>query len=421
VNIGFDFRRGPAFLPDALEYFAARVNTIWGKEHDPATGVHTNITADTIMASSIRATDIQVTGSLTAPKATFGDLVIAGTTPTLVFNDTDASPNSRAWVVEVYNGPFVVSTATDTQVSQQAAIWIDRTELTPSRIVLNADTVVVGFTPNQIFYPAGNAYFKPGTTGRAAIGIWAGVEGIGELLYYNNQGAWNGVILQNPAYGRFSVQVASSVFTLETGYVYPAGHLTEQLGRSGNQWQYIWAGWHTAPINYGFIFDNNTSVGYSYDGSYLRLMMGGGAFVLDWYGDVYATGSMLPWTDNYTRSGNSTHRWVDVWAVNGTIQTSDLRLKMVEGETPLGLGFIKALRPVVYRWKDRPEQIRHGLVAQDLASVLDRLNVAFSGLHVPETEEEYYALNYSEFIAPLVKAIQELDSKLEQLQARVAA
>ena len=59
---------------------------------------------------------------------------------------------------------------------------------------------------------------------------------------------------------------------------------------------------------------------------------------------------VIPTTDNAVDLGNSGGRWTAIYAVNGTIQTSDSRLKHEVETSVLGIDFVKALRPVSYKW-----------------------------------------------------------------------
>ena len=52
--------------------------------------------------------------------------------------------------------------------------------------------------------------------------------------------------------------------------------------------------------------------------------------------------------DNSIDLGSGSYRYDDVYATNGTIQTSDSRLKQEVVTSVLGIDFIKALRPVSY-------------------------------------------------------------------------
>ena len=55
---------------------------------------------------------------------------------------------------------------------------------------------------------------------------------------------------------------------------------------------------------------------------------------------------LIPGQDNAYSLGNSTNRWTAAWAVNGTIQTSDARLKKNIRPLRYGLNEIMQLRPV---------------------------------------------------------------------------
>ena len=63
-------------------------------------------------------------------------------------------------------------------------------------------------------------------------------------------------------------------------------------------------------------------------------------------GSVYSVAQ----TDNTYDLGNSSFRWDDVRATNGTIQTSDRNLKTQISGSDLGLDFINDLNPVKYQW-----------------------------------------------------------------------
>jgi len=66
---------------------------------------------------------------------------------------------------------------------------------------------------------------------------------------------------------------------------------------------------------------------------------------------MQTTGSMAPGTDNGPTSGISGARWSSVWAVNGTIQTSDPALKTDIAPLPSVLPLVLAVDPITFRWK----------------------------------------------------------------------
>jgi len=162
-----------------------------------------------------------------------------------------------------------------------------------------------------------------------------------------------------------------------------------------------------------------------------------------------------PSVNNVHSLGNSTNRWTEVFAVNGTINTSDENAKTEVIATPLGLNFINLLQPKQYkmkesgRWTDgelidmvdengnividrdgkttkvvkpgsqqpipgqRPHQ---GLIAQEVKAVLDQLGID-SAMWI-NGEDGVQGLRYEELIAPLIKAVQELSARIQTLENR---
>ena len=65
---------------------------------------------------------------------------------------------------------------------------------------------------------------------------------------------------------------------------------------------------------------------------------------------------------------------------------------------------------------EKEKIIRTGFVAQEVEEAAKKIGYAFSGLDKPENENTPYGLRYSEFVVPLVKAVQELSAKNDELQ-----
>jgi hypothetical protein len=141
-------------------------------------------------------------------------------------------------------------------------------------------------------------------------------------------------------------------------------------------------------------------------------------------------------TDGGRRLGSSTKRWSEVWAVDGTINTSDVRLKQGIADLPYGLAEIMQLHPVSFVWRDRPEAGRRlGLIAQEVQPVISEV-VASEEMTVAEGRDgsslttrpaENLGIYYSQLVPVLVKAIQEQQGlidlqarKIDELEARIA-
>jgi hypothetical protein len=100
---------------------------------------------------------------------------------------------------------------------------------------------------------------------------------------------------------------------------------------------------------------------------------------------------------------------------------SDERLKYDVENVENAVDTLSGLRCVKYRLKDVDEptsQKKIGLVAQDLVGVLDEV---LSPLKRTGDETEYMSVRYTEMVPVLVKAIQEQQTLIETLEARITA
>ena len=157
---------------------------------------------------------------------------------------------------------------------------------------------------------------------------------------------------------------------------------------------------------------------------------------------INAQGTIYPATDNTYQAGSSGYRWTAIYAVNGTIQTSDARQKTDVFSCSLGSSFIKSLKPVSYKWIDGGnvvtksedgendvvtpvpgERTHWGFLAQDVKAAIDEAGVVFGGWILTDKDDSNstQGLRYDQFIAPLTKALQEAIAKIETLEAKVAA
>src|SRR6185503_17166740 len=135
-------------------------------------------------------------------------------------------------------------------------------------------------------------------------------------------------------------------------------------------------------------------------------------------GSITEIGGFAPWTD-----------------------VSDGRFKKNISENVHGLDFILKLRPVIYnlevnklaahlkedehidengsrryiqpdvetqRSRDEKEQIQYsGFIAQEVEKAAQTIGYDFNGVVKPGNVDDLYGLQYSQFVMPLVKAIQE--------------
>ena len=175
---------------------------------------------------------------------------------------------------------------------------------------------------------------------------------------------------------------------------------------------------------------------------------------------ITVASGVTPVVDNNVGLGGSSFRFTSVWAVNGTIQTSDITQKTDVTPSPLGLDFINGLEPIAYRFivggntvsrvsrgttqrsagvdaegvelfeeveefddvvTPVPGKRRHfGFSAQGVKALADKHGTDFGGYIAPTSEGDLHGLRYDEFISPMVKAMQEMSAKMEAMEKRIA-
>jgi len=142
--------------------------------------------------------------------------------------------------------------------------------------------------------------------------------------------------------------------------------------------------------------------------------------------------------------GRTGQTWSTIYVQTAPVVGSDERDKNVLGPTP-GLDFITRLEAVQYKLKvggydveaipdtTPPEfnktpiagkRIHYGMLAQQVKSVIDELQLPDFGGWVsknPADPEAEQALRYEEFIAPMIKSIQDLKALVDAQAARITA
>lgn len=136
-------------------------------------------------------------------------------------------------------------------------------------------------------------------------------------------------------------------------------------------------------------------------------------------------GNFHPYIDGVSIMGWSQRRWSAIYSVSGVINTSDANLKTdIQPET-LGLDFVNQLQPKTFKFTDNESnRTHHGLIAQDVETLIDSLGISLDDFAVVTKTQELddngnpidgqyiYGLRYTEFIGIMVKAIQELNAKI---------
>jgi hypothetical protein len=243
-----------------------------------------------------------------------------------------------------------------------------------------------------------------------------------QSLYSNNEG-W-----ENTANGY------QSLYSNTTGY----GNTANGTGAlSSNTTGYLNTanGWNALSNNSSGSY--NTALGYNSASSVVNLVNAtaiGSSAVVD------ASNKVRVGDNNVTSIGGK---------VGWTTFPSDRRYKKNIKEDVQGLSFINRLKPITYTvdidglntYSDRNRKhddayeklkkdrqpfadeaskiIYNGFIAQDVEATAKKLNYNFSGVDKPKTEDGLYGLRYSDFVVPLVKAVQELSKMNDDKDALI--
>ena len=154
---------------------------------------------------------------------------------------------------------------------------------------------------------------------------------------------------------------------------------------------------------------------------------------------------------NHSNYANQNYVNTQILAHRFEVSHSDERLKEDISDITLGLDFINRLQPRDFNWKssyldnqysDDDEQgskyktlvsnLQQGFIAQEVKTAVFEetgSNNAFGGLKIGDITEndksitsesdDFGRVDYEQFVAPLVKAVQQLSAKIDLLEARV--
>ncbi len=271
-------------------------------------------------------------------------------------------------------------------------------------------------------------------------------SGVG-ALYYNTTGYYN------------------TANGLDALYENTGGIYNTAVGLDALFWNST-GSYNTAVGNYALVDNStsqyNTAVGYfagaSYDNGYNNVFLGANTTAngAGYYNMVAVGQATVCTASSQARIGNSFTTSIGGYANWSNI--SDGRVKKNIKQNVPGLAFINKLKPITYNLdleasdkitqppaiKDKDgnqiqpsqqeldarkvkEQIVYtGFIAQDVEKAAKSLNYDFSGVDAAKNDKDLYGLRYSDFVVPLVKAVQELskmnddkDAKINDLQNQI--
>jgi len=180
--------------------------------------------------------------------------------------------------------------------------------------------------------------------------------------------------------------------------------------------------------------DHNISIGYKSSGSGVdvsnEILIGHGAGSSNFVAGGTGTVRLGMYNNHITNTFTSNANWA---------HSSDERWKKNIADNPIGLDFINDLRTVTYNWKAFSEidpslseynaeetkyihpEIQHGLIAQEVKAALDKNGIdQFAGWYEDQGHaDKQQGISESMYVMPLIKAVQELSSQVEELKDKI--
>lgn len=243
--------------------------------------------------------------------------------------------------------------------------------------------------------------FYHGTTGKGYVGVPGTGVGIapGEMLLFGSvntptsiwAGGVRGITVNPNGFVGMGTANTNAPYRLQVVEDFPAAE--------------------TGGAVYGLSANNIGVLGHSTNGVGVMGLASDSGMAGHFVGKVGVQGDVFPTFDGY-RLGTPTKRWAAVYAVNGTIQTSDARMKKSISNLRYGLNELMQLRPVSFQWKDDNNGQQHlGFIAQETQEVIPEAVVQMEDPASP------LGMNYTTLIPVVIKAVQEQQSVMTTLQA----
>ena len=296
----------------------------------------------------------------------------------------------------------------------------------------------------------GAAYAQVSGSSTTALGYLAGYNltgsfntGLGRSAL---QGGASSTASESVAVGAFALQVATGG-TSNTAVGYQAGY--DQTSANWSSFFGAYAGQNVTTGSANTLVGFNTGVGITTGTT--NTALGDSAYLSGNYSNSTCLGYDSAVTgSSQVQLGNSS---TTAYAYGAVVdRASDIRDKADVQDTNLGLNFIMALRPRMYRWdyredyrppKPTPEatkedwaaydeacklenlthdgthkrvRFHQGLIAQEVKQVMDEMGVDFGGYQDFKIKggQDRLTIAYGELITPLIKAIQELKAEFDE-------
>ncbi len=142
-----------------------------------------------------------------------------------------------------------------------------------------------------------------------------------------------------------------------------------------------------------------------------RLFLGTAGYIEDAGSGIIETNAHFSsFTNGFRDLGTTTNRWRFIYLTQNPNVSSDRRLKTQIKELEYGLKEIRKLKPVRYKLKNSEiPQTNLGLIAQEVKEIIPEVVTG-------NEEDEMLSIRYAELIPVLIKAIQDQQKQIDQLQ-----
>lgn len=314
------------------------------------------------------------------------------------YNTTDQ------FVVTLYNettstvaATLVNLTSTDANISFNgtAAITVGNTYSLRFRYV---GTYAAGATVDNVVVAGGNSVFT----------LQDGNQAVGRVLVSDANG--NGVWTNPSALGSTDDDWRFASGSTTNDPIYRSGNI--QVGNSNTPYELI-------EVEEATFSGQDTQFGIGND---------------EYFQDVQSEQSIshhvVPISNNTISLGSATQRWYEVYATNGTINTSDIRDKENIQSLSYGTKELMKLKPVSYQWKkeqygntivsEKDKLHKIGFIAQDVLKVLPEIVETYEWKEINGNYKKVpmtrLGVCYAEILPIVVKTTQEQESIISSIE-----
>lgn len=442
------------------------------------------ISANSITASQIQSSSI-TTSELNFTPFADGDSLTSGSVGGISINSNDIQANftsgSAGFKIESDGDAFFNSVTVNNPVITLSTNTGSGVPTSASSSILKLGTATLFERSNKVFTSKPFVVFPDGDEDNPSLTISGDYDEMGFFVSNSTEfGGFSTFSASNGDDDIFSFNTLSTQFNVKGNLSVEGGTMTVN-GDSGGNSQFLGynssgtLGFHTITTSSHDHDSSYSATSHDHDSDYYSASAGavlasslsshtghatslsllsntstddsGGLFVTsvsglgirrtNIAGTTMDTQKVRPHLSETYALGESGRKWTIVHSQFGVSTSSDQRLKENIEDLNLGLDFINKLQPKKFNWKtetvtlDNGQEIvkreemkdidMFGFLAQDLLEIDDLKNDNTYGLVRYFDEQDSYEVNNDNYIAPLVKAVQELSAKNDELETRIAA